>query len=188
MDVLFISGIMNFIIHSISFSVVLLIQHLKNDNILLSQFSEFYEELGIWPILGRFFFGLVFVGFSVGIIEFLILDKLTPNYVIISYEMGKIPASIVVNESVERWLLLIISIFQIIGLLFYLEIFEYNFCSLNKNTKRLISIREKHDSEIVNNDYEDKVSIGGYYISEFTKKSKEMVEKQEEKKDDEENN
>jgi len=97
---------------------------------------------------------LVFVGFSVGIIEFLILDKLTPNYVIISYEMGKIPASIVVNESVERWLLLIISIFQIIGLLFYLEIFEYNFCSLNKNTKRHISKRERNDSEIANNDYE----------------------------------
>ena len=46
---------MNFIIHTISFSIVLLIQHLKDDNILLSQFSEFYEELGIWPILGRFF-------------------------------------------------------------------------------------------------------------------------------------
>ena len=91
---------MNFIIHSLSFSVVLLIQHLKNDNILLSQFSEFYEELGIWPILGRFFFGLVFVGFSIGIIEFLILDKLTPNYVIISYEMGKIPASIVATEGI----------------------------------------------------------------------------------------
>ena len=130
---------------------------------------------------------MVFVGFSVGIIEFLILDKLTPNYVIISYEMGKIPASIVVTEGVEIWLLLIVSIFQIIGLLFYLEIFEYNFCSLNKNTKRLISIRERNDSEIVNNDYEEKISIGGYYISEFTKKSTEMVEKQEEEKDEENN-
>ena len=55
MDVLFISGIMNFIIYSISFSIVLLIQYLKDNNILLSQFCEFYEELGIWPILGRFF-------------------------------------------------------------------------------------------------------------------------------------
>ena len=93
MDVLYISGIMNFIIHFISFSVVLLIQHLKDDNLLLSQFSEFYEELGIWPMLGRFFFGMVFVGFLVGINEFLILDKLAPNFVIISYAMGKIPSS-----------------------------------------------------------------------------------------------
>ena len=130
---------------------------------------------------------MVFVGFSVGIIEFLILDKLTPNYVIISYEMGKIPASIVETEGVEIWLLLIVSIFQIIGLLFYFEILEYNFCSLNKNTKRLISIRERNDSEIVNNDYEEKISIGGYYISEFTKKSTEMVEKQEEEKDEDNN-
>ena len=101
--------------------------------------------------------------------------------------MGKIPASIVVTEGVEIWLLLIVSIFQIIGLLFYLEIFEYNFCSLNKNTKRLISIRERNDSEIVNNDYEEKISIGGYYISEFTKKSTEIVEKQEEEKDEDNN-
>ena len=90
---------------------------------------------------------MVFVGFSVGIIEFLILDKITPNYVVISYEMGRIPASIVVTEGIERWLLLIVSIFQIIGLVFYLEIFEYNFCSLNKNTKRLISERMLLDSD-----------------------------------------
>lgn len=32
--------------------------------------------------------------------------------------------------------------FQILSLLFYLEIFEYNFCDLNKNTKRNIRLRE----------------------------------------------
>ena len=165
----------------------MLIQHLKDDNLLLSQFSEFYEELGIWPMLGRFFFGMVFVGFLVGINEFLILDKLTPNYVIISYAMGKIPSSIVVAEGYERWLILIVSIFQIIGLLFYLEIFEFNFCSLNQNTKRLISEREKFDSEIVNNDYEEKITLGGYEITEGFKKATEMDEKSEEEKGEENN-
>ena len=32
--------------------------------------------------------------------------------------------------------------FQILSLLFYLEIVEYNFCNLNKNTKRNILLRE----------------------------------------------
>ena len=128
---------------------------------------------------------MVFVGFSVGIIEFLILDKLTPNYVIISYEMGKIPASIVVNESVERWLLLIISIFQIFSLLFYLEIFEYNFCSLNKNTKRLISEREKVESIFEKNYSVDQIIIEGYDVSEGFKKQIKITEKNEEQKEEE---
>ena len=34
---------------------------------------------------------MIFEGFCVGILEFLITDKLTPNYVIIAYVFGKIP-------------------------------------------------------------------------------------------------
>lgn len=35
--------------------------------------------------------------------------------------------------------------FQILSLLFYLEILEYNFCNLNKDTKRNIELRENDD-------------------------------------------
>ena len=34
---------------------------------------------------------------------------------------------------------------QILALLFYLEVFELNFCDLNKNTKRNIDLRAKED-------------------------------------------
>ena len=36
-------------------------------------------------------------------------------------------------------------VFQILSLLFYLEILEYNFCGLNKNTKKNIRLREKEE-------------------------------------------
>ena len=71
-------------------------------------------------------------------IEFIILYKLSPNYIIICFELGKILSTIIGNEGTKRWIIILISILQIIFLSFYLEIFEFNFCSLNKNTKRNI--------------------------------------------------
>ena len=124
----------------------------------------------------RFLFGLVLNGFSIGILEFIILDKLTPNYIIISYEIGKIPSSIIFSESGERWRISIILMFQIIGLLFYLEIFEFNFCSLDKNTKRNINERMISDGDFENRESENEVSIGGYDITEGLKNSEEISE------------
>ena len=36
--------------------------------------------------------------------------------------------------------------FQLLSLLFYLEILELNFCGLNKNTKRNIQLRERMEN------------------------------------------
>ena len=185
MDVLFISGIFNFIIHSISFSTVLLYHHLNGNNILFLQFYNYYKEVGVWPMISNFLFGLIFVGFLVGIFDFVILYNLTPNYIIISFEIGKIPVTIAINEGWERWIILIISIFQIFGLLCYLEIFEYNFYSLNKNTKRLISEREKVESIFEKNYSVDQIIIEGYDVSEGFKNQIEMGEKNEEQKEEE---
>ena len=57
-------------------------------------------------------------------------------------------------------------VFQIIALLFYVEIFEFNFCDLNKNTKKNILLREREE---INNNETDKSDIivelkYGYFI------------------------
>ncbi len=57
------------------------------------------------------------------------------------------------------------SILQIFILLFYLEIFEFNFCSLNKNTKKHILEREK-ERMIDFTDPDNEIEIQGYDISE----------------------
>ena len=98
MDILFISGLMNFFVHLCSFSVIFLVQKLIDSNEIIFQFYELYNEMGVWHMVERFLFGLMLNGFIIGIFEFLILDKLTPNFVIISYEIGRIPSSIVLNE------------------------------------------------------------------------------------------
>ena len=173
LDVLFMLGIINIIIHIISFLIILAVQNSnETTGTLIILIKEYYNEYGIWHMIFRFLFALILIGFCVGMLEFLILDKLTPNYVIIGYELGKIPATLISTEGVYRWIILAISIFQIISLLFYLEIFEYNFCSLNENTKRRISERE---SKQFMWDNDGEIIYKGYDLSDFVKnEEKEM--------------
>ena len=107
--------------------------------------------------------------------------------------MEKIPSTLLATESNNRWLILIISIFQIICLLFYLEIFEFNFCSLNENTKRNIEERMINESkentdDIDNNgNNDDRIIIKGYDITDGINKQdiemKEINEEESEKND-----
>ena len=101
------------------------------------------------------------------------MKELTPNFVVIAYGLARIPSSIIEIEDSNRWIILSISIIQMIFLFFYLEIIEYNFCSLNKNTKRNILLREqkqKPDSIYCDNDDNtDEITIKGYDITEGLK-------------------
>ena len=101
------------------------------------------------------------------------MNELTPNFVIIAFELSRIPSSIIKQKDSYRWYILIISIIQVIFLLFYLEIIEYNFCSLNKNTKKNISEREQKLKEEINNldndDNDDQLTIEGYDIADGLK-------------------
>ena len=180
MDVLFMYGIFNLGIYFISFLIILGIQNMSDNKTIIFVFYNEYRESGVWIMIARFFFGIFLVGFLVNIFEFIILYKLTPNYVIISFAIGRIPASFIKSEGINKWIILIIGILQTISLLFYLEIFEYNFCSLNKNTKRNILERENNQRlDVYDND--DEIVIKGYDISEIMKKQeKEMNEKNEE--------
>ena len=157
-----------------------MVQNIKDSKTIFSQFSDFYEKIGIGHILLRFFFMLIIAGFFSYFLEFLILKELTPNYAIIASELGKIPTSIIQNEGINRWIILIVSIFQIIFLLFYLEIFEFNFCSLNENTKRNISEREqrqKNDDNNNDNDSDNEIILKGYDITEgFTNRKESTIE------------
>ena len=71
-------------------------------------------------------------------------------------------------ENLSQLFILIPFTFQIIALLFYIEIFEFNFCGLNKNTKKNILLREKED--IRNTDYKNEDIIvelkEGYLITD----------------------
>ena len=176
LDILLYIGSFDFILCLLFFGIILIYQNMNNNNELLFQFFLFYKKTGIYNIIFRFLFIAIIKGFLVGIIEFIIINELTPNYIKIAYELANIPSTIIVIEDINRWILLVISIFQILSLLFYLEIFEYNFCNLNKNTKKSILEREHKDSIIEYNYDNDEIDRGGFDISESIKMQKNAEE------------
>ena len=153
---------------------------MNDTNRIFFEFYDYYNTKGKFTLVLRFIKGLIITGFIGDILEFIILNKMSPNYIIISFETGKIPLIIIkfVMQDYEKRKLkvlilvaiLILFILYVITLLFYLEIFEFNFCSLNKNTKRNIEKRERMLS--VNNieatdielDNESEIMIKDYII------------------------
>ena len=63
------------------------------------------------------------------------------------------------NKLLNNLLFLIHPFFQIVSLLFYLEILEFNFCNLNKNTKRNIMLREEEEMLLRNNTNVSEIEI-----------------------------
>ena len=80
-----------------------------------------------------FLVGLIPRGLILFLLELKIVDALNPNFLFISYQIGKMPSTIMSIEGKNKWIVLVLQILQIFIGLFYLEILEYNFCSLNKN-------------------------------------------------------
>ena len=175
LDVLLAEGIIHFFLDLVTFCTILLIQNLNDSKTIFSDCLDYNEEYGIINILLRFFASLIFEGFINSLLSFLIIKELSPNFVIITYGLSRIPSSLIEYEGLFRWIILIISIFQVIFLLFYLEIIEYNFCFLNKNTKKNILKREQKLKEDNINDYDcednniDEITINGYDITEGLK-------------------
>ena len=190
LDILYIFGIFCFFWNSVSLCIYILVSKLNRTNTIFFEFYDYYNTKGVGYVIFRFFFGLIITGFISDILEFIILDKLTPNYIIILYEMAKIPLNIKTfiekdynNHGKLKVLVLIailvLSIFQAITFLFYLEIFELNFCSLNKNTKknieeRMLSIDNMNIGNVAA-DNESDIVIKGYIVKDDIKKNIEMT-------------
>ena len=178
MDILFIIGIYDFILYTVSFTIILLTQKINGTYKLIFQFYDFYNNYGTWNMTSSFLVSLILHGVVLFILEMKILEMLGPNFVYLSYLIGKIPSAIISIEDYKRWIVLILSLFQILFILFYLEILEYNFCSLNKNTKKSIAEREHRQSisEINVEDDDDEIDIKGYDIKDSMKTQEKIKE------------
>ena len=184
-DIIGISGTFDFLFTLILFSGGIIYYKVKGTYSLIFQFYFFYKEYHAWYMILRFIIGFIIEGIIISTLEIIILKELTPIYVIIAYSLSKIPIYIVKNEGNNRWIILAISIVQIFSLLFYLEILEFNFCSLNKNTKKSIIKRERYESfhsqDIVELDNE--IELKGYDIGEImTEQEFDELERNEEYK------
>ena len=80
-------------------------------------------------------------------LNLLIIYYFTPYHILISYGIDKITKIITDQTKTDyiHYFSLIPYFLQILSLLFYLEIFEFNFCGLNINKKKNIILRQKDD-------------------------------------------
>ena len=176
MDILFIMGIFDCFLFLFSLVIIPIAQKTKGSYKLIFQFYEFYNESGDGKMILIFFMNLVMKGLMIFLIEMKIVDMLGPSFVYVSYQISRIPSTIMSIEGNNKWIVLILSLFQILFILFYLEILEFNFCSLNKNTKKSIAERERKQSIDESNDIDYEIDIKGYDISENVKIQEKMKE------------
>ena len=177
LNVLSISGVCYFIINIVSILIFYFLHKGNGSNEITYIFYNYHRRFKTWNMVEHYLLGLIAYGLVEYPLETIIIDKLTPNYAIIVYQIAKLPQSLLkVKEdgSEYGWLIVVVLIFQIIFLLFYLEIFECNFCNLNKNTKRNIEKRSGIEQDNMNyskNDTQSSISVkGGYDITEEVKK------------------
>ena len=127
-------------------------QYLKN-----AEFKYIFPRLLSWLVI----YGLI------ELFQLLTLENLTANHMMIGYEIGKLANNLIFGKSSRKWYSIILFTLQLIILLFFLEILEFNFCNLNKNTKRNIEERtlvSMDMTESINNDNE--VDIEGYSFNQ----------------------
>ena len=109
---------------------------------VISYFKETNSvSKAIWKLIITFIFHIIISPLTI-----LIIFYFSPNFILIVYQFTSITKDII---SYSNNLLSLISIpfyiIQIFALLIYLEVLEFNFCDLNKNTKRNIELRAKED-------------------------------------------
>ena len=103
------------------------------------------------------------------LLTLIILEYFSLNHVLISLLLFRIAISIYLHELIFKFIIILVdkkylfflipAFFQIISLLFYLEIFEFNFCNLNKNTKRNIMLREEEEMLLRNNTNASEIEV-----------------------------
>ena len=138
-------------------------------------YFQFLENAEFKYSFSRFISWMILYGL-LQLFQSLSLENLSVNHMMISYELGKIAKILDGSKSDKKWYSIILFILQFIILLFFLEIFEFNFCNLNKNTKRNIeerSLTTMDMRESINS--VNKIDINGYsFIQEKPEDNKEM--------------
>ena len=112
--------------------------------ISLDKFITEAEAVGVGYIFLSFFLNAV-IGFFSHLTRILTLHYETPNHMLIAYDINRIFIILTQLENENKWYSIIFFLLQFFFLMFYLEILEFNFCNLNKNTKKSINKRSDND-------------------------------------------
>ena len=169
-DLIFFQGVFNFI-----FTIIAVIIRIRIDDDA-SFISNYFSKSEIRAVVSIFFFNLICTGIIQQVLNVVIINIFSPNHMLIAYVINKIKKILFNSKNTDntRFFCLIPFVFQILSLMFYLEILEYNFCDLNKNTRRNIRLREieeMNNKEGNDNYYEISDNL---YLKEDNFKEREM--------------
>ena len=93
------------------------------------------------------------LNFFLNLLRTLMILYFTPDFILISFTFSRIIDIII---ETQQYICIVFFIVQFITLMFYLEIFELNFCGLNKNTRR--NIQERGRKEMLLQEGSDNLS------------------------------
>ena len=158
------------------FFAYLLIIEINNDySYIFEYIYEYFTETNIYIIIFYQFFYYVIISSIVYLFLILMIYYLQPNYTII-IEFFVLEISIFYEDINNKYYTLIPFILQILALLFYFEILEFNFFNLNYNTIKNIQKREEDeilDKLIVN---KEKIELpGGEYELDFVNSDEDLL-------------
>ena len=175
-NILLAIGLMNFLLGIINFIIQLILDNIQ----LLEMLKYYFTNTGVGYIILRFFVELIFGGLLREMIKFVIIKNFSPDYILIGNQAALIFVDIYLIDEKYQYSSILLFIFLIFSLLFYLEIFEYNFCDLNKNTKRNIQLRAESEN-FIDDTIDDKIELSpGYIVKESEENnSNEIIEMKE---------
>ena len=157
-NILFFYGLYYFIINTFEFIIIIISD--PNDN---SEFKVINSGDTKYIIL-NFFLDAVFYFYLRQLLTMLILEFYSLIHVFISFVLYYI--YYYVFDCIKYYdiykhnlVFLIPAFFEIICLLFFVEILEFNFCGLNKNTKRNIMLRQEEEMLIRNSSSGSNIEI-----------------------------
>ena len=135
-------GLTNFVIFG-TILVLCLIkgkeESFKEKNMIFISFYNYFDVVEVKIIIIKQVLNFI-LNLALNMFRILLIIYFTPDFILISFTISRI-LDIILDT--HKYICLALFFLQFITLMFYLEIFEFNFCGLNKNTRRNIQERER---------------------------------------------
>ena len=163
-ELLLIWGIIGIIIQILIYFGIIIYESVNDIDGIINDFKTYFAQTNIFTIIFLQFFYYILDGGLYYLLTLLELYYLRPNHMLINDEISIYEDIFFYAERKNKIYSLIIFLIQIIVILFYYEILEFNFWGLNKNTAKNVQIREKSESEIRESNISE-IELGDqYYI------------------------
>ena len=156
-------GLTGLIVKLFIYSGLSLYEYINDIEGYILEVRKYFAEASIISIIFLQFFYYIIDSAIYFSLIILLLFYLRPNHMIITDEIHVYLGIILYKNKPNKAYSVIPFVFQILALLFYFEILEFNFCGLNKNTAKNIKNRERIEFERKSMD-SSRIELGGQYI------------------------